>query len=128
MLKRLAPILAVAVLAAACARPEQPAASTSASPAAGSNTERGKALASQYGCNVCHAIPAVAGPAGSLGPSLAQFATRPTFSNGTVQTTHANLTKYLIEPASVNPQPSMPAVGVNAADAGDIAAYLLTLK
>jgi len=128
MIKRLAPILAaVLLLAAACTRTEQPAASAAA-PAAAGNTERGRTLASQYGCNVCHAIPAVEGPAGSLGPSLDHFATRPTFSNGTVPTTHENLTKFIIEPASMNPQTSMAAVGVNAQDAGDIAAYLLTLK
>jgi cytochrome c2 len=116
-------VLLAFVLLAACNRGEQPA----APPTAG-NAGRGKALAGQYGCNVCHAIPGVDGPAGSLGPSLAGFAARPAFSNGAVRTTSEALTKYIIEPASVNPQTSMPAVGVNTADAQDIAAYLLTLK
>lgn len=133
-MNRLALLLAVALLAA-CNRPEQPAGSSTATatstpapPPATGNAERGKAIAGQYGCNVCHAIPGVEGPAGSLGPSLAAFATRPAFSNGAVPTNAANLTKYIVEPASVNPQTSMPAVGVNVADAQDIAAYLLTLK
>lgn len=128
-MKRIALLLVVVVLAA-CNRAEQPAPSTStpAPPPAAGNAERGKALAGQYGCNVCHAIPGVEGPAGSLGPSLAGFATRPTFSYGTARTTSESLTKYIVEPASVNPQTSMPAVGVNVADAQDIAAYLLSLR
>lgn len=126
-MKRIALLLAVVVLAA-CNRAERPASSTAAPPPAAGNAERGKALAGQYGCNVCHAIPGVDGPAGSLGPTLAGFASRPAFSNGAVKTTPETLTKYIVEPASVNPQTSMPAVGVNVADAQDIAAYLMTLK
>ena len=128
-MNRLALAAVFLILLAACNRNEQPAPSTAAAPPPpAGNAERGKALAGQYGCNVCHAIPNVDGPAGSLGPSLAGFAARPTFSNATVQTTPETLAKYIFEPASVNPQTSMPAVGVNTADAQDIAAYLLTLR
>ena len=133
-MNRLSPIVVAVILLAtlaACNRAEQPASSTrstSAAPPPAGNSGRAKALAAQYGCNVCHVIPGVEGPAGSLGPSLAGFASRPTFSNGAVQATSANLTKYIQEPATVNPQTSMPAVGVNTADAQEIAAYLLTLK
>ena len=114
---------------AACNREEasKPPA-PAAPPAPIGNAERGRALAAQYGCNVCHAIPGVDGPQGSLGPSLAGIASRPTISFGTVQNTPANLTQFIQEPASLNPQSSMPPIGLVDADARDIAAYLVTLK
>jgi cytochrome c len=123
-MKRLALLV---ILLAACNRPpEKPAAVQP--PAATGNTERGKALAAQYGCNVCHVIPGVDGPAGSLGPSLQGIGGRPTFSNGVVQNTLANMAVYIQEPAKLNPQSSMPPLGVPPADAQDIAAYLMTLR
>ena len=92
------------------------------------NADHGKALAAQYGCNVCHTVPGVEGPQGSLGPSLAGVASRPRISLGKVQNTPENLVKYLQDPAAMYPQSSMPPIGLTDADAKDIAAYLLTLK
>jgi mono/diheme cytochrome c family protein len=85
-------------------------------------------LVEQYGCNVCHQIPAVDGPRGSLGPPLAGLASRPSISHGRVPNTPANLVRYIQEPASLDPQSSMPAVGLAPADAGDIGAFLMTLR
>ena len=92
------------------------------------NAERGKQLAGQYGCNVCHVVPGVDGPQGSLGPSLAGVASRPKISFGTVQNTPENLAKYLMDPSAMNATSSMPAIGLTDVDAKDIAAYLMTLK
>ena len=116
------------LLLAACNRgePAQPPQTTQQS--AIGNAERGRTLASQYGCNVCHVVPGVEGPQGSLGPSLAGVASRPAISFGAVQNTPANLTQFIQNPASLNPQSSMPPIGLATADARDIAAYLLTLK
>jgi cytochrome c len=127
-MKRLALPLILLMLAAACNRDE--ASKSLATPQAKpiGNAERGKALAGQYGCNVCHAVPGVDGPQGSLGPALAGVASRPTISFGTVQNTPENLAKFIQEPASMNPQSSMPPIGLTEVDAKDIAAYLLTLK
>ena len=110
----------------ACSRGE--ASKTPAAPAPIGNTERGRTLAAQYGCNVCHDIPGVDGPRGSLGPSLAGIGTRPTISFGTVQNTPANMKQFIQNPGSLNPQSSMPAIGLMDPDAQDIAAYLMTLK
>lgn len=123
-MKRLALLV---ILLAACNRlPEKPAAAPT--PAATGNSERGKALAAQYGCNVCHVIPGVGGPAGSLGPSLQGIGGRPAFSNDVIQNTAANMAVYIQEPARLNPQSTMPPLGVSPADAQDIAAYLMTLR
>lgn len=119
----------IVLFLAACNRGEtaqtQPQAAT---PAADPHVARGKQLVTQYGCNVCHIIPNVAGPQGSLGPSLAGVASRPTISEGAVQNTPANLAQFVQNPASLNPQSSMPPIGLPDADASDIAAFLLTLK
>ena len=127
-MKRLAVFLLLPLLAAACNRDEASKSLTPPEPAPIGNVERGRALAGQYGCNVCHAMPGVDGPQGSLGPSLAGIASRPTISFGTVQNTPANLVQFIQNPASLNPQSSMPPIGLADADAKDIAAYLLTLK
>ena len=63
-----------------------------------------------------------------LGPSLAGLASRPAISNGAVQNTPANLRQFIQSPASLNPQTSMPPIGMPDADAQDLTAFLLTLK
>lgn len=126
-MKRLA-FFFLLLLATACNRDEASKSLATAEPAPIGNIERGRTLAAQYGCNVCHAMPGVDGPQGSLGPTLAGIASRPTISFGTVQNTPANLVQFIQNPASLNPQSSMPPIGLPDADAKDIAAYLLTLK
>jgi cytochrome c len=126
-MKRAAALLIV--LLAACNRSEEPsAAATSTAPPPIGNPGRGKLLASQHGCNVCHIVPGVEGPQGSLGPSLAGIATRPTLGNGAAPNTPANLVQYIQQPASLNPASTMPPLGVAPQDAQDIAAYLGTLR
>jgi len=116
------------ILTLACNR-EQPAASKpqAAAPAASPQADA-RQLIAQYGCNVCHIIPGVEGAQGSLGPSLAGVASRPTLSEGTVQNTPANLAQFIQNPASLNPQTSMPPISITDDEAQTIAAYLLTLK
>ncbi|HEX8172568.1 MAG TPA: c-type cytochrome [Thermoanaerobaculia bacterium] len=99
-----------------------------APPPPAGNAAHGKQLVAQYGCNVCHVIPDVAGPQGSLGPPLAGVAARPSISHGRVPNNPANLARFIENPAALNPGSSMPPLGISTADAQDIAAYLLTLK
>jgi cytochrome c2 len=115
------------LLLVACNRGEAAKTTAAAPPPIGS-AARGPQLAAQYGCNVCHVIPGVAGPQGSLGPSLQGLAARPAISEGTVQNTPANLVQFIQNPASLNPQSSMPPMAIPENDAKDLAAYLLTLK
>jgi cytochrome c2 len=92
------------------------------------DAKRGQQLVAQYGCNVCHTIPGIDGPHGTLAPSLEGLASRPSISFGKVPNTRQNLNQFIQNPASLNPQSSMPPLGLPAADAQDITAYLLTLK
>jgi cytochrome c len=117
-MKRLVPLL-LAITAVACAKKQE-------TPIG--NADRGRELIATHGCNVCHAVPGIEGAQGSLGPTLAGIGSRPAISFGTVPNTPVNLAKFIQEPASLNPQSSMPAIGIPSADAQDIAAYLLTLK
>ena len=116
VMKRVALMLLLA--AAACQKSGEPKI----------DVERGRLLISQYGCNVCHAIPGVTGPQGSIGPSLEGLASRPTISNGKVQNTPENLAKFVHSPASLNPSSNMPGLAMPAQDAEEIAKYLGTLK
>jgi cytochrome c len=128
-MKRMALTLLL-TFALACNRGEaaKTATVTASAPPAVGNAARGPALAAQYGCNVCHLIPGVEGPGGSLGPSLQGVASRPTISLGAVQNTPENLVKFIQDPPAMNPQSSMPPSGLTDSDAKDLAAYLLTLK
>lgn len=103
---------------------EQPVPAASSAP----NPQRGVMLAGQYGCNVCHTVPGVAGPQGSLGPSLAQLGAQTTIAAGSVPVSADAIARYIQDPAAIYPQSSMPPVMMPDADARDIAAYLLTLK
>jgi len=113
--------LVLMLLTVACQKAETPQA-----PAG--NAARGRELIAQYGCNVCHTIPGIDGPQGSLGPALAGVSLRPTISMGKVPNTPANLVQFIQNPASLNPQSSMPPLAIPPADAQDIAAYLATLR
>lgn len=124
-MKKLA--FALVLLALACNR-EKIETAQAREPQPLGNVERGKMLVGQYGCNVCHITPGVEGPQGSLGPSLAGVASRPTISNGTVQNTPANLIQFVQNPPSLNPSSGMPPSGLTPADAPDVVAYLLTLE
>lgn len=111
------------VLTAACSRPEAPAAGRRPP----GDPERGKALLARSGCTVCHAIDGMQ-PAGRIGPHLNGIGDRRTLSNGTVENTPENLARFIQDPASLNPRTFMPASGLSAEQAGDIAAYLLTIR
>ena len=126
-MKRLITLLLLTV-SVACNRGEAAKTVAQAGPAPIGNAARGSQLAAQYGCNVCHIIPGVEGPQGSLGPSVQGLGSRPAISMGAVQNTPANLAQFIQNPAALNPQSSMPPSGASEADAKELAAFLLTLK
>lgn len=81
----------------------------------------------QYQCGSCHAVPGVAAARGRLGPSLAGFGRR-SYIAGHVPNGPEALARWIVEPAALAPDTTMPAMGASEADARDMAAYLLSLN
>ncbi|RYF73800.1 MAG: c-type cytochrome [Comamonadaceae bacterium] len=88
---------------------------------------RGKQLLSQYQCGTCHAIPGVEVAQGAAGPPLGAFGRR-SYIAGELPNGPDLLERWIVSPASLVPGTTMPSMGVSAADARDIAAYLLALE
>jgi cytochrome c2 len=91
------------------------------------DAKHGKELMNQYGCVTCHDIPGVQGAHGMVGPPLSKMALRQTIG-GKFPNTPDTMIKWLENPQALNPQTSMPNMGVTPADARDMTAYLDTLK
>jgi cytochrome c2 len=120
MLKRLVLIVLFCV---ACAKREV------ATPAAGvpGDPVRGRELLTTYGCTGCHMVPGVEGPRAMLGPALDNTATK-TSIVGKFPNTPENMTRWITNPPGMDPNTTMPNVGVNPQDARDLTAFLFTLR
>lgn len=118
----LPPLLCAASLLAACDTGEQAPA-----PVAGGDAVRGKLLLAQYQCGACHAIPGVAAARGTLAPSLDQFGRR-SYIAGQIPNAPQALVRFIVDPPGMKPGTTMPALGVSAADARHMAAYLGALQ
>ena len=92
-------------------------------PATGGNPKRGKELITQFGCGSCHTIPGIKGATATVGPPLQDFRKR-VYIAGRLNNNAGELTKWIVDPRAVDPKTAMPAVGVDASQARDIAAYL----
>ncbi|RZL10824.1 MAG: cytochrome c [Rubrivivax sp.] len=89
--------------------------------------DRGQRLLAQYQCGSCHGIPEVLASGGQWGPTLEKFGRR-SYIAGRVPNGPDTLQRWLQDPQSLIPGTSMPDLGVPAADARDMAAYLLSLE
>jgi len=92
----------------------------------GGDIKQGKLLLAQYQCGVCHQITGVAAARGQLAPPLDSFGQR-SYIAGSLPNTPQMLARWLIDPASLKPGTSMPAMGVSEEDARHMAAYLYSL-
>ncbi|HYX62751.1 MAG TPA: c-type cytochrome [Burkholderiales bacterium] len=92
-------------------------------PVTGGNARNGKALIARYGCGSCHTIRGVPGANATVAPSLEDIAKR-VYLAGRLENKPETLEKWILDPRSVDPKTAMPKVGVDAAGARDIAAYL----
>lgn len=92
----------------------------------GADIERGRQLISHYGCVACHTVPGIRGPTATVGPSLEKIGLR-AYLGGVLPNTPTNLLRWLRDPPAIDPRTAMPNMGLNDAEAKDIAAYLLTL-
>jgi cytochrome c2 len=93
----------------------------------GGRAERGKVWIQEYGCGGCHEIPGIPGARARVGPPLGGVATR-LFVAGVTPNQPSNLIAWIQDPPAVDSATAMPDVGLNRAQARDVAAYLYTLS
>lgn len=96
-------------------------------PNTGGDARRGAEIISQVGCGSCHTIPGIRSAQGVVGPPL-YFFSRRTYIAGELPNTPANLIRWVRDPQSVEPGTAMPVLGLDEAQARDVAAYLYTLR
>ena len=106
---------------AAQAPPAQPQA-----PAGAADTLAGSKLFAAKGCVGCHSLNAVKFSKGLLGPNLANVGARRYIAAGTVRNTDENLAHWIQHPSAIKHGVLMPELGLTAADAQALAAYLRT--
>jgi cytochrome c len=121
-LRHYSPITAALVLTA-CMR--QPAAVEPQ--AVNGDAQRGRVAMKAHDCGVCHVIPGVTGARGRVGPSLSHFR-RHVYIAGKFPNQPEVLTAWLLDPPAMAAQTAMPAPGITAREARDMAAYLYTLQ
>lgn len=91
-------------------------------PATG-DIERGRVALTQYACQSCHRIPGVVGAPIDVGPTLDAMGSQ-AYISGTLVNTPENLAHWILHPKRYKPNGAMPELGVGAADAADMSAYL----
>lgn len=89
----------------------------------GGDADRGRAVLVRYECGACHRIPGIPAARGNVGPALEDFRRRP-YIAGSLANTPASLVRWLVDPPAHAPETAMPAVGIDAREALDVAAYL----
>jgi cytochrome c len=118
-MKRAMPILALlACSLAACTKP-----APTKEPSTGGNPQAGQALIARYGCASCHEIKGIAHAGSKLGPPLDKVA-KASYLAGVLANTAPDMERWIMHPRAINPQTAMPELGVSAAEARDMAAYL----
>ena len=93
----------------------------------GGDAKVGARLIEQYHCGSCHAIPEIPAAQGRTGPTLEQFGRR-SYIAGSIPNFPDALTRWIVDPASMKPGTTMPAMGVSEPEARHMAAYLATLR
>jgi cytochrome c oxidase subunit II len=87
---------------------------------------RGKEIYAKSACVGCHTIAGVS--TGVLGPTLTHFGSRGTLAAGMWPNTPDNVATWVRDPQGLKPGVKMPNLGLTAAQAKDVAAYLSALK
>lgn len=88
---------------------------------------RGKATVVRVGCGVCHVIPTVPGPRGTVGPSLAGVGNRG-FVAGTLPNRLDVLAAFVRDAPALVPRTAMPPMPLDEEAARDVALFLSTLR
>jgi cytochrome c oxidase subunit II len=90
-------------------------------------TEAGRIAFAENSCGSCHTIDGSSSN-GTFGPNLTHFMSRQTLGAGVAPNDEANLSSWLRDPQVLKPGCLMPNMKLNAAQVGDILAYLKTLN
>jgi len=77
----------------------------------------------RYGCAGCHTIPGVTAADGQVAPQLSGLRKR-VYIGGVLRNTPQNLIAWIVDPQRFSPNSAMPATGISAGEARDVAAYL----
>ena len=122
-LSRVTALAAAAVLAAACTD----GGTEDIDRQVGGRAEAGAAHILAYGCGGCHTIPGIPGARGLVGPPLTSMGRR-VYVAGMLRNTPDNMVRWITDPQAIVPGNAMPDMGISAAEARDITAYLYTLR
>jgi cytochrome c2 len=86
--------------------------------------DQGRAAILAYECRACHSVPGMPDLARhGVGPPLGGFAQR-AYIAGVLPNDPGNLIAWIVDPPRHSPGTAMPDMGIDAATAADIAAYL----
>lgn len=118
---------AALILLAACAAVQPAVSGDPAWLVPGGDAARGARWIREAGCARCHTIPGIENATGNVGPPLTRIGSR-TFIAGVLDNNPGNLVRWIRDPQGVVPGNAMPNMGLSAAQARDIAAYLYTLR
>lgn len=99
------------------------AAETRAQGITGGMAARGLSAIDRHGCGACHIIPGIDGARGEAGPDLTGIATRAHIA-GSLPNDPQAMVRWLMDPQALRPGSGMPDMGIDEAEARDIAAYL----
>jgi putative membrane protein len=91
------------------------------------DAERGRVVVGREACGSCHVIPGLQDADGAAGPPLDAFARR-TVIAGVLPNRPEALVRWLRSPQAVVPGNAMPDMALTEQQAGDVAAYLETLR
>jgi cytochrome c oxidase subunit II len=110
------------------ARVQQPSSRPAPAPAQGAQYASGEKLFAAKGCVACHSLYAVNAPKGMVGPNLANVGARSYIAAGTLKNTDENLSHWIRDPQGIKKGVLMPNLGVSAADAQALVAFLRAHK
>ena len=116
-MRRIAPLLALAALAAGCGS------GTAPSLVPGGDAKQGAKLIERYGCGSCHRIGGIEGANGNVGPPLVHFKGERLIA-GRIGNSPGNAIRWIMHPRRIEPGTVMPDLGVGEREARDIVAYL----
>jgi cytochrome c2 len=91
------------------------------------DASNGKLLLRQFGCGTCHRIPGVVAAEGTAGPPLQGVASR-VYLAGVLPNSPANMASWIRAPQRHKPGTTMPDMGITAAQADDMVAFLQGLR